>query len=402
MGDPARNIISIDGYELAFQNGNKAICLTSGLWNVNFGYGNPYVADRIKQVVSQGHYATLFRHSHPAAHEVAERLLSKVGWPQGALVFSTSGSALNDVIVKLANQRNLSVGKEKARLIVTVEGSYHGMTLNSMQLSGDELNQTLYGARSPRFVHLPSDDPKKWQDFFDKRGALVGLVLVEPILGTGAFSLSSDVLQVIFAARREHNFLLAADEVAAGFYRLGSIAASLQWDEQPDLRGFSKGLTNGTAASSVLLINEIVTKGFVDTDSLFIHGETQAGSPMATAAILGVLDFIDSIDIDSIYQQLNQCVNADLDVFAQKYGCQRRGEGLFQYLGLPAKVLYSPGENPSGLELQNFFRSHGVSVQPSIEGIQIVPAVTMPLDIWKEAVRRLDRGLATLIRSGCA
>ena len=60
MGNPARMITGVDGYELTFADGNQAICLTSGLWNVNFGYGTGLLRDHIDQVCSQLHYATLF------------------------------------------------------------------------------------------------------------------------------------------------------------------------------------------------------------------------------------------------------------------------------------------------------------------------------------------------------
>jgi len=95
MGNPARMITGVDGYELTFADGNQAICLTSGLWNVNFGYGNRFVADHIDQVCSKLHYATLFRHSHPDAHEVAERMLQKVGWPEGAVVLQQGARAIS-------------------------------------------------------------------------------------------------------------------------------------------------------------------------------------------------------------------------------------------------------------------------------------------------------------------
>lgn len=129
---------------------------------------------------------------------------------------------------------------------------------------------------------------------------------------------------------------------------------------------------------------------------MFVHGETQAGSPMATAAILGVLDFIDSTDIKSMYGKLEQQVQADLDDLAQKHGCKRRGQGLFQYLGFPAGMQNSPEGNACVFEVASLFRTHGVSVQPSIEGIQIIPAITMPLGVWSKAVSRLDRGLQEL------
>ncbi|GGI14822.1 hypothetical protein GCM10007377_12840 [Galliscardovia ingluviei] len=401
MGNPARMIISADDYELTFGDGNKAICLTSGLWNVNFGYGNKYIENRIKRVYPKIHYATLFRHSHPGAHEVAERLLGKIGWVDGAVVFSTSGSALNDAIVKLALQRAALVGKGNAKTVVSVIGSYHGMTINSMQISGENLNQTMYGARSPRYIHLPADDPEQWEKFFVERGSTVALVILEPLRGTGAFPLSLEVLDVIFRAWERHNFLVCSDEVAVGFYRLGKLAASLGWPESPDVIGFSKGLTNGTEASALMVISPSVAGEFVRTDSTFVHGETQAGSPMATAAILGVLDFLDAVDIEAIYKQLSTVVDSDLQRIAGQYDCELRGQGLFRFLGVPKSLLNEVKGDLPALKLHDHFLSHGISVQPSAEaGIQLVPPITLPMGIWKEAARRLENGIRDLVQMG--
>ncbi len=87
MGQAARTVVEARDYQLTFADGTKAIDLTSGLWNVNFGYGNPFVAERIEKVIRECHYATLFRSSHPAAHEVAERLLAHLDMSEAALVF---------------------------------------------------------------------------------------------------------------------------------------------------------------------------------------------------------------------------------------------------------------------------------------------------------------------------
>ncbi|MDO5034453.1 MAG: aminotransferase class III-fold pyridoxal phosphate-dependent enzyme [Actinomycetaceae bacterium] len=395
MGEPARQIVGVNGYELAFGDGKQALCLTSGLWNVNFGYANPFVARRIERTVRGLHYATLFRHSHPDAQEAAGKILHAVGWQDGALLFSTSGSALNDMIVKLALHHNALAGRARAKTVVSVAGSYHGMTLNSMQLSGDQLNQVLYGANSPRYVHLPADDPEKWRAFFKSRGAAVALVVVEPLLGTGAYPVSDEVLAAIFEARREHGFLVAADEVAVGYYRLGTFAASQQWEEEPDLIGFSKALTNGTEGASALAVSAQVANRFIEADSMFVHGETQAGSPMATAAILGVFDFLESVDIDQTYARLAKEVEADLSRIATQFGCERRGRGLFQFLGAPADFVGELAEYPP-LWLHDFFLERGVSVQPSEAGIQIIPALTMPIATWKEAAQRIEEGMRAL------
>lgn len=390
MGRPDRCVTDARGCEVEFADGTRAICLSSGLWNVNFGYGNETVAAEIAHVLGAGHYASLFRYTHPRAHQVASELLDRVGWPGGALVFSTSGSALNDTIVKLARHWAHLQGRGPARTVLTAQGSYHGMTLNSMQLSGDELNQALYGARSNQHVHLPADDPDAWEQFFALRGPTVSLVLLEPILGTGAHHVAPEVLDVIFRARQEHGFLLAADEVATGFYRVGALAASSRWAQPPDILGFSKGLTNGTAASAALVMSPRVADPFRSQDSMFVHGETQAGSPVASAAILGVLKFIDSIDIHHTYTSLARRVGEDLDALAGAHGWTRRGEGLFQFLGWPADGRF---EGFTGMPAVDHFRTHGVMVHPSVDGVQIVPQVTMPLDQWHEAIGRVDSAI---------
>lgn len=398
MGQATRTVVEARDYQLTFADGTKAIDLTSGLWNVNFGYGNPFVAERIEKVIRECHYATLFRSSHPAAHEVAERLLAHLDMSEAALVFSTSGSALNDVMVKLALQWNSLLGR-RARTVVSIQGSYHGMTLNSMKLSGENLGQAVYGAHSTNFVHLPVDDTDAWKQFFQVRGNTVALVVLEPVLGSGAIPLSNDVLNVIFEARKQYGFLIGADEVAMGLYRLGTIAASFDWKESADLLGFSKALTNGTAASSVLVVSNTVAEVFIQQDSVFMHGETQAGSPVACAAILGVLDFLDSANIQEQYHQLESRVSLDLEHLARKYHLSRRGMGLFQYLGWGDADSFE-SDALSGSLGADYFRSRGISIQPSLEGIQIIPAITMPISIWDEAVRNLHAAFEELTTRG--
>lgn len=394
MGRVQRCAIAARDSTVYFKDGSSGICLTSGLWNVNFGYGNDYVTRSIIKVLESGHYLSMFRQSHQLAVDVTKRFLKKLGWGDGSIVFSTSGSALNDVIVKLARQYSSLTERKQARAVVSLRGSYHGMTLNSMGISGDSLGQALYGAYSFGNALLPPDDSAAWHNFFQRRGETIALVIVEPLLGTGVIEPDQAVLREIFEARRKYGFLLAADEVATGFYRLGRYAASQDWAEEPDLIGFSKALTNGAVASSMLAISDQVSRCFVDNDALFIHAETQGGSPIAAAATQGVFDYIDSVQIGSLYQVLCDCVEADLDAVSRRLGLIHRGRGLFHYLG------WSLGQNTRSqnpLEMIDFFKSKGVVVHPSHRGIQIVPQVSMPPEKWSEAVFLLEEGLASWI-----
>lgn len=386
MANPATTLVSAKGVRLQFEDGSSAIDLSSGLWNVNFGYGNSTVAEEIEKVLHDTHYATLFRYSSPIAQEVADELAKRVGWNNAGVLFSTSGSAMNDMAIKLAVHWNHLQRRAQRNIIVSVEGSYHGMTLQSMNLSGDELAQNLYCDSRRRYIHLPHDRADMWEQFFSQHGERVLAVVIEPILGTGIFTVTEPVLKEIACARDRYEFPVIADEVATGFYRTCTLTYSEKWSFVPDVIGFSKGLTNGTVASSALVFNERIRKPFIDNNALFVHGETQAGSPVAVAATKGVLRFIDEIDAHRVATELSQTVGNDLYKIAKELHLDVRGTGLFWYIGSPEWKIES-------IELVSILRQQGVLVHPSLQGVQIIPQVTMTVDEWKEAHGLLRQGL---------
>ena len=109
------------------------------------------------------------------------------------------------------------------------------------------------------------------------------------MLGSGAIAVAPAVLVEAGRLADEHGFLLVADEVATGFHRTGPLTASGGWERGPDVLVLSKGLTNGTSAAATLLVAHAVCDEFDRHDSVFVHGETQAGSPPSAAAIVATL-----------------------------------------------------------------------------------------------------------------
>lgn len=211
-------------------------------------------------------------------------------------------------------------------------------------------------------------------------------MVIEPILGTGIFTVSEGVLAAIDKARSKYEFPVVADEVATGFYRTCTLTYSEKWSFVPDIIGFSKGLTNGTVASSALVFNERIREPFIESNALFVHGETQAGSPVAMAATKGVLRFIDEIDAHRVATELSQTVGNDLYRIARELHLDVRRTGLFWYIGSPEWKIES-------IELVSILRQQGVLVHPSLQGVQIIPQVTMTVDEWKEAHGLLRQGL---------
>ncbi|WP_157847239.1 aminotransferase class III-fold pyridoxal phosphate-dependent enzyme [Pseudoscardovia suis] len=379
MSSPGRRIVDADGIQLKFSDGRVALCATSGLWNVPFGYGNTTVAEHMEQPLRSLHYGTLFRYSNDYADRAAQLLVEAVGDSYQAVIFGTSGSALNDAAVKFARQRAVLQGKAEKRIVVTFRGSYHGMTLSSMALSGERLGQAAFSV-DIRFVrHLSLDDPEEWEHFFERFGNQVALVMLEPMLGSGVFEPTQAVLRKIAQLRDEYDFLLMADEVATGFYKLGTFAASMQWPRMPDLIGFSKALTNGAAASSMLLVSEESWSVFLEHDCPFMHGETQAGSPLSAAATIGVFDFMSQYEIEWHVQHVSEGIAATCANLEKQFHLAHRGRGLFHFLGWGDDAWWkAAAQDASGdpiWHIVDSFREHGVVVQPSIHGIQIIPQI---------------------------
>jgi adenosylmethionine-8-amino-7-oxononanoate aminotransferase len=56
-------------------DGRTVLCGTSGLWNVNFGYGRPEVRRAVSAALDDASYLTLFRYGHTSATRAAEALI---------------------------------------------------------------------------------------------------------------------------------------------------------------------------------------------------------------------------------------------------------------------------------------------------------------------------------------
>ena len=74
------------------------------------------------------------------------------------MVFSTSGGAANDAAMKLARHYFVLNAQPERKLVVGLNGSYHGLTYGSQALSGDELGQAMYGVDRRNIRHVRFDD----------------------------------------------------------------------------------------------------------------------------------------------------------------------------------------------------------------------------------------------------
>lgn len=373
--DPSAKATSAEGVRVHGADGVARLCATSGLWNVPLGYGNAAVADRVAEALRSASYLSLFRSSHTYAEEAAEALLDITGSERFARVlFSTSGSAANDLTMKLVRQAAALRGRPERTIVVGLHGGYHGLTYGALSLSGDALGQTVYSADRRGVRHVSAvDGGAQLRHLFAREGERIAALVLEPLLGSGAFPLDDDFLAAVAEIRASHDIALVADEVATGFARTGPLFASSRWPVAPDVMVLSKALTNGAAAASAVLVSAEICDLFDRADAVFVHGETQAGTPASCAAILATLSEFVRMDAAALAGRLA----ARLDGALARIGDHPdvtgvRGAGCFRGI-----VLSRDGEPLSGEEVAGVVtavRRAGALVQPGPSCIQLIPA----------------------------
>ncbi|MDQ0537505.1 adenosylmethionine-8-amino-7-oxononanoate aminotransferase [Curtobacterium flaccumfaciens] len=377
--DPDSQIVAASGATLTFADGSEALCGTSGLWNVNLGYGNQHIADAVHEAMVRASYVSLFRYWSEDIEQAAVRLREVAGVDRYARVlFTTAGGSANDAVMKLARHFAILGGQPARKTVVGLKGSYHGLTYGAHALSGDDLGQSLYGVDSRQVRHVTPNDLDELERLVAATGDRIAAVIVEPILGSGAFALTDEYLQRLCELRNRHGFLIVADEVATGFGRTGLMFASESWPSPPDILIASKGLTNGTQAAAAILVGSRITDRFTGNESVFVHAETQAGTPVVGAAISATIDEFDRLSAIERSQQLAATLETELTALAAQHPSVlvTRGTGNFRAVAV-ADRDGQPQRDPASLAaLRWSIRRAGAVVHPGADGFQLVPALT--------------------------
>ena len=210
----------------------------------------------------------------------ADRLAEFAPDPLTRVFFCNSGTEANEHALQIAIRRT------RRRSIAALEGAFHGRTLLSVSATADaKLHQPLEGLLAPTIRMRPNEI-----DDLEQLNNAVAAVIVEPILSmAGVVELSAPYLQALRTRCDDLGILLVFDEVQTGMGRLGRPFAAGRFDVMPDMVTIAKGMANGVPMGAVLMTQD-VAEG-IAVGSL---GSTFGGGPVACAALLAVLDALES------------------------------------------------------------------------------------------------------------
>jgi adenosylmethionine-8-amino-7-oxononanoate aminotransferase len=278
------------GALLFAEDGTSYIDAISSWWTNIHGHAHPALAAAIYEQFQTLEHVIFAGFTHSPAEQLAERLLQYTPWLD-KVFFSDNGSTAVEVGIKMALQFWYNQGVVKNR-IIAINGAYHGDTFGAMSVSGRDaftqpFQQQLFDTT---FIPFPAEEDKEVVLTAMKTACETGEIaafIYEPLVqgAAGMRMYTPTLLNELIAIAKEHRVLCIADEVMTGFYRTGTLWASLQCDHKPDIICLSKGITGGSMPLAVTICSRDIYDAFYSDDRMkaFYHGHSYTGNPLACA-----------------------------------------------------------------------------------------------------------------------
>jgi 4-aminobutyrate aminotransferase len=320
--------------ELWDVEGRRYIDFCSGIAVVNTGHCHPQVIGAVSKQLERFTHTCFQVIAYEPYIALAERLnaLAPGNAPKKTFFMSTGAEAIENA-VKIARAATRRPG------IIAFTGAFHGRTMMALALTGKvdpykagfgPFPNEVYHAPFPCPLHHTSVDDAiaGIETLFksDVEPARVAAIVVEPVQGEGGYyPAPAEFLPRLRALCDRHGMLLIADEVQTGIGRTGKMFAVEHYGVIPDIIALAKGLGGG------LPISAIVGRGDVmDAVGPGGLGSTYAGSPIACAAALAVLDILEREQLLEQSRKLGEHMQSRLRALATRHPAigDVRGLGL--------------------------------------------------------------------------
>jgi 4-aminobutyrate aminotransferase / (S)-3-amino-2-methylpropionate transaminase / 5-aminovalerate transaminase len=311
--------------ELWDVEGNRYIDFASGIAVLNTGHNHPKVVAAVREQLEKFSHTCFQVTPYPGYIELSEKLNALVpgSTPKRTLFLSTGAEAVENAI-KIARAHTGRSGT------IAFKGGFHGRTMMGMALTGKVVPyKTGFGPFPGEVYHLPFPSDYLGVSEADALAALdlcfssdieparVAAIILEPVQGEGGFyAASPSFMQSLRKLCDQHGIVLICDEIQSGFCRTGKTFATEYSGIEPDIMTLAKSLAGGFPLSAVVgkaaIMNAAKPGGL---------GGTYAGSPIACAAALAVLEVIEEERLNQQALTQGEQIKARLHQLAERFDC---------------------------------------------------------------------------------
>jgi 4-aminobutyrate aminotransferase-like enzyme len=246
--------------------------------------------------------------------------------------------------------------------------SYHGNSDAIIGLSSEEVPQeklpahvaSLYAPLSNTTFHEPDSGIQEAIKSLGERGHQPAMLILDSgFTSDGIFSTPDGYLQLLYGETRAAGGLCVADEVQAGFGRLGRHFWGFEFDGVvPDMVAMGKPMGNGHPIAAVVTRPELAA-ALADETGYF---NTFGGNPVSCAAGLAVLNVIEAEGLQGNALRMGDYLQENLLDLRKEYTVLGNIHGSGLLLGID--VLKDDGSPDSDLarRVMNHMRQHGVLI----------------------------------------
>lgn len=312
-----------EGARVWAADGREYIDCMAGHGVANVGHANPAVIQAITRQVQQLSVCPNGFYNDQRAQLLAE--LARIAPPGLDRAFlCNSGTEAAEAALKFAR---LSTGRTK---VIAAMRGFHGRTFGAVSATWRKEYRQPFEPLVPGFEFVPYNQLERMEQTVDEQTAAVILEVVQGeggvIPGDGHY------LRGVQALCQERGALFIVDEVQTGFGRTGRMFASEHHNLQPDMLCLAKAIAGGLPMGAVLIGPR------VGTLALKSHGTTFGGNPLACAAALATIQYIESEGLIQRSAELGARLLDGLQAITAPQIRQVRGLGLMVAVELKGRA----------------------------------------------------------------
>jgi len=268
-----------EGARLWDAEGREYIDCVGGHGVANVGHANPAVIRAVTEQVRRLVICPNGFYNDQRAQLLAE--LTRIAPPGLERAFlCNSGTEAVEAAFKFTR-----LATHRTKIIAAMRG-FHGRTFGALSATWRKVYRQPFEPLVPGFSFVPYNRPARMEQAVDEETAAV---ILEVVQGEGGVNPGDgDYLRGVQALCRERGALFIVDEVQTGFGRTGRMFASQHHDLRPDLMCVAKSIAGGLPMGAVLIsprVGDLPKK---------VHGSTFGGNPLACAAALATIRYIEA------------------------------------------------------------------------------------------------------------